>query len=158
MVILTDECTGFISLKFHKWLETDRKMNILRGIPESREQTTDSEWYRMIQNKNFSSSLNQNFQVPPYAKERLSACSLFLSFEILGTYLVIQWLGLWASTAKCSCLIPGWRTKIPHAAWHHQKNKQTKNLCLLGSWSKYSPCIVWLVWTSVITFGTYPWM
>ena len=57
---------------------------------------------------------------------------------------------------KCSCLIPGWRTKIPHAA-RHQKNK-TKIFVFLGSWSKYSPCIAWLVWTSVITFGTHPWM
>lgn len=37
---------SIIILKFHKWLETDRKMNILRDIPDSRGQNPDSEWYR----------------------------------------------------------------------------------------------------------------
>lgn len=37
---------SIISLKFHKWLGTDRKMNILRDIPDSRGQNPDSEWYR----------------------------------------------------------------------------------------------------------------
>ena len=34
---------------------------------------------------------------------------------------------------KCSCLIPGWRTKIPHAAWHHQKNKKSLSFWDLGA-------------------------
>ena len=44
-------------------------------------------------------------------------------WQRLGTSLVVQWLGLWASTAGGVGLIPGWGTKIPHAAWHDQKLK-----------------------------------
>ena len=33
------------------------------------------------------------------------------------TSLVVQWLGLWASSAGGMGLIPGWGTKIPHAMW-----------------------------------------
>ena len=54
--------------------------------------------------------------------------------------LAVQWLGLHASTAGGTGLIPGQGTKILHAAWHGQKktpnapttqnkqtNKQKKN-------------------------------
>ena len=41
----------------------------------------------------------------------------------LGTSLLVQWLGLWVSTAGGVGLIPGWGTNIPHAAWHDQKLK-----------------------------------
>ena len=93
-------------------------------------------WLRMIQNKNFSSSLNQNFQVLPYAKERLSACSLFLSFEILGTYLVVQWLGLWASTARVLVwsLVGELRSHVLHGT-----TKKKKNLCLFGILEQVQP-------------------
>ena len=33
----------------------------------------------------------------------------------------VQWLGLHASTAGGTGSIPGWGTKVPHAAWHGQK-------------------------------------
>ena len=39
----------------------------------------------------------------------------------LGNSLVIQWLGLHASTAGGIGSVPGWGTKIPHALWHSQK-------------------------------------
>ena len=39
---------------------------------------------------------------------------------------MIQWLGLGAFTAEGTGSIPGWRTKIPQAAWCGQKKK--KNL------------------------------
>ena len=35
---------------------------------------------------------------------------------------MVQWLGLQASTAEGTGLIPGEETKIPHATWHGQKN------------------------------------
>ena len=38
----------------------------------------------------------------------------------IGNSLVVQWIGLHASTAGGTGLIPGWRTKIPHAARHNQ--------------------------------------
>ena len=40
--------------------------------------------------------------------------------------LVVQWLGLRASTAKGRGLIPGWGTKIPQAAWCGQKKKKKR--------------------------------
>ena len=40
---------------------------------------------------------------------------------IPGTSLVVQWLGLYASTARGTGLIPGQGTKIPQATWHGQK-------------------------------------
>ena len=39
----------------------------------------------------------------------------------LGNSVLVQWLGLQASTAEGTGLIPGWGTKIPHATWHGQK-------------------------------------
>ena len=41
---------------------------------------------------------------------------------IQGTSLAVQWLRLSASTVLDSGLIPGWGTKIPHAARCSQKN------------------------------------
>ena len=40
----------------------------------------------------------------------------------MGTFLVVQWLGLHTFTAEGMGSIPGWRTKIPHghAAWPTQ--------------------------------------
>ena len=43
-----------------------------------------------------------------------------------GTYLVVQWLRLPASTAGGTGLIPGQGTKILHAAWRGQKKKKEK--------------------------------
>lgn len=39
----------------------------------------------------------------------------------------IQWLGLCASIAGNTGLIPGWRTELPRAVWHSQK-KRPKSL------------------------------
>ena len=39
----------------------------------------------------------------------------------LGTFLVVQWLRLHASTAEGLGSIPGQGTKIPHAVWYGQK-------------------------------------
>ena len=39
-----------------------------------------------------------------------------LKDDRLGTSLVVQWLGLWVSTAGGVVLIPGWGTKILHVA------------------------------------------
>ena len=48
------------------------------------------------------------------------------SEQIPGDSLVVQWLGLCASTAGGSGLIPGWGTidKIPHAMHRGQKKKR----------------------------------
>ena len=39
----------------------------------------------------------------------------YLTSDVDGTSLVIQWVRLYASTAGGMGLIPGWGTKIPHA-------------------------------------------
>ena len=41
-----------------------------------------------------------------------------------GNSLAVPWLGLHASTAGSTGSIPGWGTKILHAARRAQKNKQ----------------------------------
>ena len=42
----------------------------------------------------------------------------------MGTSLAVQWLRLHASNAGGTGLIPGWGTKIPHAAGCSQKKKK----------------------------------
>ena len=49
----------------------------------------------------------------------------------MGNSLVVQWLGLRASTAGGPDSIPGRGTKILQVAWCGQKNKQTKNIYTL---------------------------
>ena len=46
------------------------------------------------------------------------------SWKIWGTSLVVRWLRLWASNARGVGSIPGWGTKISHAARHGQKKKE----------------------------------
>ena len=41
-----------------------------------------------------------------------------------GTFLMVQWLRLWTSTAGGVGSILGWGTKTPRATWHGQTNKQ----------------------------------
>ena len=48
--------------------------------------------------------------------------------NIIGTSLAVQWLGLLASTAGCTGLIPDRGTKIPQAAWCGQKKKKKKDI------------------------------
>ena len=45
----------------------------------------------------------------------------------MGTSLVVQWLRLYASTAGSTGSVPGWGTKIPHAARWGQKKKVKRN-------------------------------
>ena len=51
-----------------------------------------------------------------------------LGMGILGTFLVVQWLGLWPSTTGVMHLIPGQGTKIMHAAWCGKKKKKKKEI------------------------------
>ena len=51
-----------------------------------------------------------------------------------GPSLVVQCLGLWASTAGVIGLILGWGTKIPHATWHGKKKKKNHPRILGGKW------------------------
>ena len=48
-----------------------------------------------------------------------------LDKNIAGTSQVVQWLRLHASTAGSTGSIPGWGTKIPHAACMAKKNQKT---------------------------------
>ena len=41
---------------------------------------------------------------------------------------MVQWLGLYAFTAKGLGSIPGWGTKIQQAVWCGQKKKKKKTL------------------------------
>ena len=45
-----------------------------------------------------------------------------------GTSLAVQWLALCASNAGGVGSIPGWGTRIPHAARGSKKNKKIKKL------------------------------
>ena len=55
-----------------------------------------------------------------------------LGMGILGTFLVVQWLGLWPSTTGIMHLIPGQGTKITHAAWYGKKKKKKARKKKLG--------------------------
>ena len=54
-----------------------------------------------------------------------------------GTSLAVQWLRLHASTAGGAGSIPGRGTKIPHAAWHSQKNEKENSLYNKKTVSEY---------------------
>ena len=59
----------------------------------------------------------------------VNACQVFIrkqhsNLNQVGTSLVVQWLGLCASTEGGMGLILGWRTKIPHTVRHSQKKKK----------------------------------
>ena len=47
--------------------------------------------------------------------------------EIDGTCQVVQWLGLWAFTARGTGSTPGEGTRILHAVRHSTKEKKTAN-------------------------------
>ena len=51
--------------------------------------------------------------------------------NVRGNSLVVQWLGLHASTAGGMGLIPGWGTEMLCAAWCSQKTKKGNNVCEL---------------------------
>ena len=53
-----------------------------------------------------------------------------------GTLLMVQWLGLHASTAGGMGVIPGQGTKILYALQQSQ-NKQTKTAATKNTWIKY---------------------
>ena len=46
---------------------------------------------------------------------------------------MVQWLGLCASTAGSTSLIPGWGAKISHAAMQQKKKKKEGDRVLLHS-------------------------
>lgn len=45
---------------------------------------------------------------------------------IWGTFLVVQWLGLWPSTTGIVHLTPGQGTKITHTAWCGKNKKKAR--------------------------------
>ena len=62
------------------------------------------------------------------------------------TSLAVQWLRFRASTAWSTGQIPGWGTKIPHAAWHGLKiNKKIKikikKKCLKSAFTFLHVCL-----------------
>ena len=46
----------------------------------------------------------------------------------LGNFLAVQWLGLWASTARVPGSIPGWGTKIPASRTAKNKWNEMKKI------------------------------
>ena len=61
---------------------------------------------------------------PWYSEMQWCALGWLLEFIMLGNPLVVQWLGLHASTAGGPGLIPGQGNKIPQARWCGQKKKK----------------------------------
>ena len=53
-----------------------------------------------------------------YSRFLLVIC---FKYSNMGYFLVVQWLGLHASTAESTGSIPDWGTKIPHAVQCGQK-------------------------------------
>ena len=72
-----------------------------------------------------------------YLKERKEGRKKDRSYLTLSTSLVVQWLRLCASAARAVGSIPGRGTKIPHAAWHGQKNKKEVSHSYYA-WDTYS--------------------
>ena len=64
----------------------------------------------------------------------------------LGTFLVVQWLGLCASPTEGVSLIPDQKTQISHVVWSKDKQKQKKKKCskdcktIVSSVTKQSLC------------------
>ena len=59
--------------------------------------------------------------------KKLSKGNFIHKSDFLGTYLVVQWLGLHAFTAKGAGSLPGQGTKITQDVWHSQKKKKNLN-------------------------------
>ena len=59
---------------------------------------------------------------------------IFISRKHSRTPMVVQWLGLYTSTAKGVGSIPGWGTKIPCAVGSQKKKKERKeeSICLVS--------------------------
>ena len=51
-----------------------------------------------------------------------------------GTSLAVQWIRLCATIAGGTGLIPGWGTKILHAARYNQKKKKNLGASLVAQW------------------------
>ena len=78
----------------------------------------------------------------------------------MGNFLVVQWLGLRASTAKGPGSIPGWGTKILQAMWCSQKKKKKEKkqdvkeytecdtICLKNLYL-YSYIFLYIIYTSI---------
>ena len=58
--------------------------------------------------------------------------------NLLGSSLVVQWLGLCTSTTRDQDPIPGWGTKIPHAEWCRQEKKFFNRIFLFKNFSLVS--------------------
>ena len=53
---------------------------------------------------------------------------------IMGTSLAVQWLGFSAFIAEGTGSVPGWGTKIPHAAWPKAKKKSKCKIINMPLW------------------------
>ena len=73
-----------------------------------------------------------------HEKTKIGGLDLFFIKTTIGNSLVVQWLGLHASTAGGKGPIPGQGAKILHAAWSGQnKKKKTTIYCLQETYLKY---------------------
>ena len=48
-------------------------------------------------------------------------CEMYSQNNKVETYLAVQWLRHWNSTAEGMSSIPNWGARIPYAMWHGQK-------------------------------------
>ena len=66
---------------------------------------------------------NIDLKVRASRRQILDTDTVVFKKKTAGTSLAFQWLRLCASTTEAEGSIPGWETKIPHAAWSSQKIK-----------------------------------
>ena len=99
------------------------------------------------------------------------ACDrIFFKNHVWGTSLVIHWLRLHASNARCLSSIPGWGTGIPYVEQHgqdKQTNKQTKTpltnkqtsvcVCITFSSVIYPLSDIWVASTSWLLWIILQW-
>ena len=52
------------------------------------------------------------------SRRKTSGADVAIQKKSLGTSLAVQWLRFHTPNAEGTGLIPGWGTKIPHAAWY----------------------------------------
>ena len=68
---------------------------------------------------------------------RVFSCPIPVRNHILKTSLVVRWLRLCPSSTGGAGLIPGWRTKIPHAVLWGQKKKKGVTFCCQNQRTDY---------------------
>ena len=94
------ECKLTYSKKESITVKLDQKKIIFNSATGYLQKTCLKQKYRKVEHKKV---------------KKIYDMHILIKIKLLGTFLVVKWLRLCASNARCASSIPGWKTRIPHA-------------------------------------------